>query len=332
MFIIESFELALVCAVVTMICWGSWPNTQKLVDKNWRFELFYWDYVLGILLVSVIMAFTLGANGVAGRSVWDDIALANTSTLLSTCLGGAIFNAGNILFIAAISVAGMSVAFPIGAGLSMVLGIVVNYMAVPDGNPYYLFGGMLFIVVAILLSAAAYKRLSQKMQKTPAKGILLAIGAAILFGFFYRFIAASMATDFNNPEPGKLTPYTAVLFFSIGVVVSNLFLNTLIMYRPIEGKPVAYKDYLRGGGRNHLFGALGGIIWGLGLSLSILSSGLVGYAISFGLGQGNAMIAAIWGVFVWKEFKNAPSSKRFIYGMFACYIIGLFLIIWARKA
>lgn len=332
MFIIETYSLALWCSVITMICWGSWPNTQKLVDKTWRFELFYWDYVLGILLISGILALTLGMNGVAGRNFPDDVKGAPIAALLSAAIGGVIFNAGNILFIAAITLSGMSVAFPIGAGLSMVLGIVINYIALPVGNPYYLFAGMLFIIVAILLSANAYKRLSQKMQKAPAKGIWLAIGAGLLFGFFYRFIAAPMATDFYMPEAGKLTPYTAVFFFAVGVVVSNLLLNTLLMYKPIEGLPVRYTDYFKGSMRNHGFGILGGLIWGLGLSLSILSGGKVGYAISFGMGQCNAMIAAIWGVFVWKEFRKAPpGTNKLIYGMFVCYIAGLLLIILAKN-
>ncbi|GGH65593.1 glucose uptake protein [Filimonas zeae] len=332
MYIIETYSWAVACAVITMICWGSWPNARKLGRSTWRFELFYWDYVMGVLLVSSVMALTWGAHGTQGRNIWDDLQLANTSALLSAAAGGVIFNAGNILFMAAIAFAGLAVAFPVGAGLAMVLGILVNYIAVPAGSPYFLFGGMVCIVLAILLSAAAYRRQAQQLNKPPLKGILLAISAGILFGFFYRFIAASMATDFSNPQPGLLTPYTAVLFFAIGTVVSNLLFNTLLMYRPLEGKPVRYSDYFSGSLRDHFSGWLGGAIWGLGISLSILCAGKVGYAVSFGLGQCNAMIAAIWGVFVWKEFKNAPAgTNRLLYGMFACYMMGILLIIGARE-
>lgn len=332
MYIIETYSWAVICAIITMICWGSWPNTRKLVSTGWRFELFYWDYVLGVLLVSVLMAISWGSHGTAGRDLWEDMRLADTSALLSAAAAGVIFNAGNILFMAAIAFAGMAVAFPIGAGLAMVLGIIVNYIALPSGSPYFLFGGMVCIILAILLSAAAYRRLAKQLNKTPVKGILLAIGAGILFGFFYRFIAASMATDFAHPQPGRLTPYTAVLFFAIGTVVSNIVFNTLLMYRPLEGKPVGYSDYFNGSARDHISGLLGGCIWGLGISLSILCAGKVGYAISFGLGQCNAMIAAIWGVLVWKEFKNAPAgTNRLLYGMFACYVMGVLLIIGAKE-
>lgn len=332
MYTIDTYSAAVFFLIITMICWGSWPNTQKLAGKSWRFELFYWDYVIGILLVSTVMALTLGSNGPSGRDFRTDLNLAQPASMLSALIGGVVFNAANILFIAAIATAGMSVAFPVSVGLAMVLGIFINYAATPAGDPYLLFSGTALVVLAILFSATAYARRSKKINSPSAKGILLAITAGVLFGFFYRFIAASMALDFNDPEPGKLTPYTAVLFFALGTLLSNFLFNTILMYKPLEGRPLAYRDYFKGNTRNHIFGILGGIIWGFGLSLSILSSGKTGFAISFGLGQGNAMIAAVWGVFIWKEFRDAPpGTNKFIYLMFVSYIVGLLLIILARS-
>ena len=148
MFIIQDYSLAVLFCVITMLCWGSWANTQKLASKSWRFELFYWDYVIGILLFSLIGAFTLGSMGGEGRSFLDDLKQADGANIGSALLGGVIFNAANILLSAAISIAGMSVAFPIGIGLALVLGVVVNYMGAEKGNPLYLFLGVALIAVA----------------------------------------------------------------------------------------------------------------------------------------------------------------------------------------
>lgn len=330
MFLVETYSLAVILCIVTMICWGSWPNMQKLTDRAWRFELFYWDYVWGIVIVSLLFAVTLGNSGTEGRSFWADMQQADIRSCVSTMIGGVIFNAGNILFVAAIAIAGMSVAFPIAAGLGLVIGVVTNYIAVPVGDPSYLFIGVVLIIGAMIFSGAAYKRLSQKQNKVSRKGILLSIAAGILFGFFYRFIAGSMAPDFDHPTAGKLTPYTAVVIFAIGALLSNVLLNTLLMKKPISGNPVGYTDYFRGSTKNHLMGIAGGLIWGTGLILSILSAGQAGYAISFGLGQGNAMIAAFWGVFIWKEFKNIAGTSGLLTWMFVCYIVGLILIILSR--
>jgi len=111
-----------------MLCWGSWGNTQKLAGKTWRYELFYWDYVIGVLLFSLINAFTLGSIGSAGRSFIPDLMQADISNIGSAFLGGVIFNLANILLSAAIAIAGMSVAFPVGIGLALVLGVIINYI------------------------------------------------------------------------------------------------------------------------------------------------------------------------------------------------------------
>ncbi|HRP56291.1 GRP family sugar transporter [Agriterribacter sp.] len=332
MFIIETYLLAIVFSVITMICWGSWPNMQKLVRPSWRFELFYWDYVMGIVLVALLFAFTLGSYGNAGRGFLPDLAQAEWEHIFSAVLGGAIFNAANILFVAAIALAGMAVAFPVGAGFGLVLGVSVNYIAAPVGNAGLLFGGVVLIATAILLSATAHRKLSRSQKKVSAKGILLTLAAGVLFGFFYRFIAGAMYADFRSPEAGKLGPYTAVVCFGIGVLLSNFIFNTLLMKKPVEGKPLRYAAYFEGNAKDHVMGLLGGIIWGGGLVLSILSAGEAGFAISFGLGQGNAMIAAIWGVFVWKEFREAPpGTSKWLYGMFLCYIAGLVCIVFAKS-
>lgn len=330
MFIPQSYSLAIVLCVVTMLCWGSWGNTQKFSGKSWRFELFYWDYVLGIFLFSLLLGFTLGSNGENGRGFIEDISQAESGNVLNSILGGVIFNASNILLVAAMAIAGMAVAFPVGVGIALALGVIINYVFAPQGNATWLFGGVALIVAAIILDAVAYKKHSASLQKVSRKGILLSISAGVLMALFYRFVASSMVTSFEMPEAGKLTPYSAIFFFSIGVVVSNFLFNYILMKKPFEGEPLSFKDYKRGSPVVHLTGILGGVIWNTGMSMSIIASGKAGFAISYGLGQGATLIAALWGVFIWKEFKGASKSvNTLVFFMFLAYLAGLALLVYA---
>jgi len=330
MIIIDSYYAAVILLFITMLCWGSWANTQKLAAKTWRFELFYWDYVIGILLFSIVSAFTLGSIGEYGRKFIADIQQADLNYINRAIFGGLIFNLANILLVAAIAVAGMSVAFPVGIGIALVLGVLVNYIATPYGNAVILFSGVGLITLAIILDAVAYSKQARTARKVSNKGLVLSISAGVLMALFYRFVASSMSGDFINPVAGKLTPYTAVFFFSLGILLSNFVFNTIFMKKPVEGEPVTYKQYFSGNFKTHLTGILGGIIWCIGMSFSIIAAGKAGYAISYGLGQGAILIAALWGVFIWKEFKNAPKGINSLLAlMFVFFLIGLGLIIHA---
>jgi glucose uptake protein len=332
MLIVQSYGLAVALCIVTMLCWGSWANTQKLASKDWRFQLFYWDYAIGVFLFALLLAFTAGSMGEAGRSFLADLRQADSGSLRSAFLGGVIFNLSNILLVAAIDIAGMAVAFPVGVGLALVLGVITNYVAAPVGNATILFCGVGGVVLAILFSAAAYRRLPVEGPKTTGKGMTLSVVAGLLMGYFYRFVAASMSTDFVHLEAGKLGPYTAIVIFSLGLLLSNGVWNTIVMAKPFVGAPVPFGDYFsRGTVRLHLVGILGGMIWNLGMSLSIVASGVAGFAMSYGLGQGATLVAALWGVFIWKEFKGAPAgTNRLLALMFASFIVGLTLIVAAR--
>ena len=331
MFIVNSYSLAIFFCFITMLCWGSWGNTQKLAAKTWRYELFYWDYVIGVLLFSIISAFTLGSIGAEGRPFLQDLAQADTSNIWSAALGGIIFNASNILLSAAIALCGMSVAFPVGVGLALVLGVLINYFSAAKGDPMYIFIGVGLIVVAILLNAFAYKKAQTDKKKLTSKGIFIAIAAGVIMAFFYRFVAASIdLNNFANPEVGKLTPYTAVFIFSIGVFLSNFVFNTIAMKRPVEGEPVKISEYFKGNAKTHMVGILGGMIWCLGQSFSMIASEKAGAAISYGLGQGATLVSALWGILIWKEFKNAPkASNQLNVGMFILFVIGLGFLIYA---
>ncbi len=330
--IIESYPVAVVMCIVTMICWGSWANTQKLASKEWRFQLYYWDYSLGIIIISLLLGLTMGSTGSEGRGFFADLSQAEMQAIRSALIGGIVFNLANILIVAAIDIAGMAVAFPVGIGLALVIGVITNYVANPVGDPLMLGIGVLLVALAIILDAIIYRRLPASGNTQFVKGLVLSIIGGVLMGFFYRFVAASMALDFANPEPGKLTPYTAVFIFSIGLFLSNFIWNTWVMYKPFSGEKVKYLDYFKqGNAKLHFIGILGGLIWGVGMSFSIIASGAAGFAISYGLGQGATMVAAFWGVFIWKEFKDAPAGTgKFIALMFTLFIIGLALIVAAR--
>ncbi len=332
MFIPATYALAVFLCVITMLCWGSWANTQKLASKTWAFPLFYWDYVIGIVLLSLVFGLTLGSTGEFGRGFLDDLGQGSEATYWSAFLGGVVFNIANLLIVAAISVAGMAVAFPVGIGIALVLGVVVNYVANPIGDPLLLFLGVGLVVVAIVLDALIYKRLPNQKSASVVKGLLLSVAGGVLMGFFFRFVAASVSTDFVHPEAGLFTPYSAVFVFSLGIFLSNFLWNSWFMYRPIDGAKATYKDYFKlGTPKLHLIGILGGIIWGIGMSLSMIASEKAGFAISYGLGQGATMVAAAWGVFVWKEFKEAHKGTNSLIGlMFLLFIAGLVLIVYSR--
>lgn len=330
MYIVESYPVAVLMTIVTMLCWGSWANTQKLASREWGYPLFYWDYAIGVFFVSLVFAFTLGSQGEGGQSFANNLMHASINAILLALLGGAVFNIANLLIVAAIDIAGMAIAFPVGIGLALVVGVIVNYIATPLGQPVILFLGVALVTLAILLDALAYRKNSKGSART--KGIVLSVVGGILMGFFYRFVAASMSPDFQSHIPGTLTPYSAFFIFSIGIFISNFLFNTYFMYKPVSGPKVTFKEYFtKGTTKLHLIGIMGGVIWGVGMLFNVIAAGEAGFAISYGLGQGATMVAAIWGVFIWKEFDNSPKGTYPLLGfMFLSFLVGLGLIIVAR--
>ena len=293
MFIVDSYSLAVIFCVVTMLCWGSWGNTQKLAGKTWRYELFYWDYVIGILAFSLLLGFTLGSKGDTGRGFVEDLKQISMANYASAFTGGVIFNLSNILLSASVSMAGLTVAFPLGVGIALVLGVFVNYFGEPKGDAVILFSGVALVVLAIIFNAIAAGKMNQKGNSTNKKGIIIA--------FF---------------------------IFAIGIFISNFIINTIVMKKPFVGTPVSYKEYFQGKFSTHMVGVLGGAIWGLGTALSYIPAGKAGAAISYALGQGAPMIAALWGIFIWKEFKGSSRTVNILLAcMFVLFISGLGAII-----
>lgn len=322
MLVVNSLPVAILFCVATMLGWGSWANTQKLAgNAKWPFQLFYWDYAIGVFLLGAVFAHTLGGMDISRANLHG----AQWSYVLLALVSGAIFNFSNILLVVGIDAAGMSVAFPVGVGLALVIGTVESYREAPKGNAALLFAGVGMIVLAMVMSALAHRRLPRGGGKSPMRGVVYSAAAGCVMGFFYPLLTRGISPGFNSQPiaPGMLTPYTALFCFGAGVLVSNLLWNTWFMRRG----GVSYVGYFRGSARLHAIGVLGGAIWMLALSANVLAAGVAGPAVSYALGQGATLVAALWGIFIWREFRDAPpGTGKLLALMLAGYACGLILI------
>ncbi|MBB6142911.1 glucose uptake protein [Silvibacterium bohemicum] len=320
MFQPETYAVALSFMVITMLCWGSWANTIKLCP-NYRFQLFYWDYVVGLIAGALLWGSTLGSMGLSGRPFWQDIQHADTSHILFAAIGGVVFNVANLLLVAAIEIAGLAVAFPIGIGLALVVGAISSYVLSPNGNPILLFSGIALVVAAIVFDAIAYRLRETEHRAASRRGVVISLIAGLLMGSFYPFVSRSM-TGVNAPGP-----YAVTLFFALGVALCAIPFNYLLMRRPLDrNTPATMSAYWSAKGMWHVWGVLGGIIWCTGAVLNFVASRahIVGPAVSYSIGQGATMISAAWGVFIWREFADAPRrSRTFLIWMFVFFLCGL---------
>ncbi|HET7103590.1 MAG TPA: GRP family sugar transporter [Terracidiphilus sp.] len=303
-----------------MLCWGSWANAIKMCPR-YRFQLFYWDYALGLTAGAIFWGITAGSVGHHGSRFFASMVHAPMDVILWAALGGVIFNIANLLLVAAIDVAGLAVAFPVGIGLALVVGAVSSYFVSPAGNPMLLFGGVALVVVAIITDAAACRKRESTAQAASTRGIVLSLVAGVLMGSFYPLVAHALSS------PATPGPYAISFFFAIGVLISTVPANLLLMAHPLDGKPpVTGSGYWTAPVNWHLAGVLGGAIWCTGAVANFLASGphLVGPAVSYSIGQGATMISACWGVFVWHEFRGAPGSARVLLVlMFVFFVLGL---------
>jgi glucose uptake protein len=319
----HTYEAALLLMVTSMLCWGSWANTLKLTP-GYRFQLFYWDYAIGVALGALILGLTAGSLGTDGPGFASDMAMSAPQSMVLAACGGVVFNVANLLLVAAIDVAGLAVAFPVGIGLALVVGSVWSYLVNPKANPMLLFGGVALVVVAIVLDAAAYRKRESTAKAATTRGIVLSLVAGLLMGSFYPLVARAMAGTDGADGPG---PYAIAMFFAAGVLVSTAPANLLLMAKPLDGKPpVSGAGYWKAHFKWHVAGLLGGAIWCCGAVTNFVASGAhkVGPAVSYAIGQGATMISACWGVFVWREFAGAPrAAKMLLLLMFIFFALGL---------
>ena len=331
MIVVHAYSLAVMLCILTMFCWGSWANTLKLEPKSYSFALFYWDQAIGYVLLPLLIGLTFGSFGHEGRSLFADLRQGDLPSYAWAIFGGVVWNLANMLFMAALDIAGMAVAYPIAIGIALVEGVLINYIAQPSGQPLLIFGGVALILTAIILDGFAYRN-TQRHATEPSqlgKGITLAVAGGILMGLFYFLVQRSLSTNFTELTPGKFGPYAAVLVYCVGSFLSNIFFNTYLMSHPLKGEKVTYTDYFQSGRfKLHAIGILGGVINGVGVTSNFVASKAASPAIAYGLGQGGTMIAAIWGILVWKETKGASRGTQvMIAGMFAFFLGGLIMLV-----
>jgi glucose uptake protein len=320
MFTPQSLGLAVFMMITSAICWGSWANTYKGV-KNYRFELFYWDYAVGIFLISLLLGFTMGSTGHDASSLLNNIRSADTDNIVSTMIGGVIFNLANLLLVAAIDMAGLAIAFPVAIGIALVVGVISSYIIQPKGSAALLAGGVVCALIAVILDGKAYGCLASAGRSVSRKSIVICVVSGVLMGLWAPFVTRSMTRG------NTLGPYAVAIFLTLGALLSCFVWNIYFMKRPLVGDPVSFSGFFRGPLSGHALGLLGGFIWGTGMVFNLVAAHFTGVAISYAIGQSAPMVAALWGVFAWKEFADAPGkAKLYLFLMFVFYCLGILLV------
>ncbi len=326
MFAPETFGIAMVMMITSTVCWGSWANTAKLT-KNYRFELFYWDYAIGILVVSLILAFTLGSTGGSGEGFLANIKAADQGNIVSAMIGGFIFNIANLLLVAGINMAGLAVAFPVAIGIALVVGVVMSYAIQPVGDPMLLGLGVVLALVAVVFIGKAYGRLSKDGESVSRKSLIVCVISGLLMGSFAPFVTKALTSGH------ALSPYSIAVFFTLGAFLCCFVVNVYFMKKPLVGDPVEFSGFFKARAADHALGLLGGFIWGTGTVFNFVAASFVGVAIAYAVGQAAPMVAAVWGIFVWHEFAGADKqAKTYLTLMFVFYGLALFAIANAYQA
>jgi glucose uptake protein len=320
MFTPHSLNIALLMMITSAVCWGSWANTYKGV-KNYRFELFYWDYAVGIFLISLIFAFTLGSTGNDANSFINNVHSADWSNIVYVMVGGAIFNLANLLLVAAIDMAGLAVAFPVSIGIALVVGVVSSYILQPKGNLGLLAAGVVCAVIAVIMDGKAYGSLASAGRSVSKKSIITCIVSGVLMGLWAPFVAHAMT------QGNTLGPYSIAVFLTLGALLSCSIWNVYFMKKPLVGEPVNFSGFFGGPISGHMLGLFGGVIWGTGMVFNLVAANFTGVAISYAIGQSAPMVAALWGVLAWKEFEGAGSrAKLYLAFMFVFYCFAILLV------
>ena len=320
MFTPQSLTVALLMMITSAICWGSWANTYKGV-KNYRFELFYWDYAIGIFLMSLILAFTMGSTGHDASSFLNNVQSADKANIVSTLVGGAIFNLANLLLVAAIDMAGLAVAFPVSIGIALVVGVVLSYALQPKGNALFLAIGVACALVAVILDGKAYGSLASAGRSVSRKSIIVCIVSGVLMGLWNPLVA------YSATRGTPLSPYSSVVFLTLGALLSCFIWNIYFMKKPLVGEPVSFRGFFTGPPSGHLLGLLGGVIWGVGTVFNVVAGKVTGFAISYAIGQSAPMVAALWGILAWKEFAGSGSrAKLYLTLMFIFFGLAILLV------
>jgi glucose uptake protein len=304
--VVTSTSAALALMLLSMTCWGSWANTYKLAG-NVRFELFYWDYAIGLALTALVLAWYSD-----GGALLPQLQAASAETLWEAVAAGVVFNLANLLLVAAIALAGLAVAFPLGIGTALIVGTGLTFLVDHKGSPTYIVIGVALAVLAIIACATAYRRQSGGLTVT-RKGVVICLVSGVLMACWAPLAAASM-----RGGPGGLSTFGALAVFAIGALVSTLPFNFYFMRRPLIGEPVSMGDYGKGGARWHILGLVGGAVWTAGTASNLVAGHATGFAVSYAIGQSAPLVASLWGIFVWREF--SPVRAAVVRPLVAMYV------------
>lgn len=319
MFTPQTLGVALAMMITSAICWGSWANTYKGV-KNYRFELFYWDYAIGIFLISLILALTMGSTGHNELSFLNNVRSADSANIYWTMVGGALFNLANLLLVAGIDMAGLAVALPVSIGIALVVGTVLSYILQPKGNIVFLGMGVLCALIAVIFDGKAFGSLTAA-RSVSRKSIIICIVSGVLMGLWNPFVA------YGATRGNALTPYSSCFFLTLGALLSCFIWNIYFMKKPLVGEPVNFGGFFSAPGSGHLLGFIGGVVWGIGTVFNVVAGKSTSFAISYAIGQSAPMVGALWGIFAWKEFAGAGSrAKAYLTLMFIFYGLAIFLV------
>lgn len=315
MFLPGSYTVALLMMLLGMFCWGSWANSIKLA--GWRFELFYWDYAVALLLTSIAVGLTMGSF-FGPETYVQNLVTADRSAWLYALLAGVVWNFGNVFLTAGVGLVGIAVAFPVAVGMSLVLGVIGSYILAPRGNPFLLFAGVSLVFIAVGVNSLAYRSAASSRQKVSKGGLLICIASGVLFSGFGPLLTKA----FSAFHP--LGPHGVISLFTLGALASTIPVMIYMMRHPVEGRPVGWADFSQGSARQHASGLLGGFVWTLGMTFLFVPQKMVGTALAYAIGMSCPLIAALWGVFIWREFRGAPRRSHALLAlMFALYFAGL---------
>lgn len=350
-----TYTITIALIFLSILCWGFWASTFK--KSLWRFELYYIDFSLGTVLAALLAAFTVGSMG-SDISVEDTFLLVGKKQILLAFGAGCLFNLANMLIVAGVEMAGMSVAFPVGIGLALIVGAIWNYFAQQAGSAAMVFGGVALVLISVILSAVAHGKMQAIRKRAAAalaaemqppeedpklaasnarrkkaaeeagpgayRGVWLAIAGGMLLGTFYPVMMMS-----TEGELGISNPFAVTLIFSIGILLSTFIYNLYFMNLPVKGLPISFFAYFTGSMGQHAMGLLGGMIWMIGACANFSAGAAQGEAklgawVSYAFGQGAVLVSLICGMMIWKEFSGADGGTKRLLGILSLlFLIGL---------
>ena len=315
---------ALLLLLLSFVCLGSWVNTFKLAGTRWRFELFYIDFAIGAVLFAAISAFTLGSLG-ADLGFSDRMLVAGRTAQGMVILGGFVFNLGNMLLVAAVSLLGISGAFPLSIGLALIVSSLFEFRST---NGILLGAGVVLMIIAAWLDGAAcrFRHVEKSKARKTKKGLSLGSISGVALGLFYPVAAKGMSGDFS------VGPYAGLLLFSVGILVSTVVFNFYFLNIAIEGAPLGFSAYFRGNLQQHLLGFGGGALWAAGmLAASLASSGpqQINFdpSLNFILPLASVLLVMLWGTLGWKEFAAAPKNAKVALALTAAFFTGSVILV-----